>query len=177
MRGFLAFGIAADLTAELKQAVSAVPGGELALLHPPDYHLTIKFLSEFSSTRFFSCLEELSALGAPPANAFLAGRLVLWPMVLALECEPSEEMRRWHGSVNTLLESKGFLRERHPSFRPHITLARRRPERKYPEAERHLLGAGGLFAGRAITLEPPALWRSQAEGTGRRHEAILSVLF
>jgi 2'-5' RNA ligase len=178
VRGFFAFGIKPDFSAELKRALDAFPPDpNLKPLLPADYHVTIKFLSEFSSTDFFACLGELSALGPPPPNSLAAARLALWPTVLALECEPGDALVQWQSQVNALLERKGFKKERHPRFRPHITLARRKPGQKLPRIEAHLESGQKKFEGKIIPLESPALWKSQAEETGRRHQPLLSVLF
>ncbi len=178
MRGFFAFGIEDDFSAELNGAALAFPPDPaLKFLLPVDYHVTIKFLSEFSSTDFFAGLPELCALGAPPASALVAGPLALWPTVLALECEPSAALVAWHREVNALLERRGFLRERHPRFRPHITLARRKPESKIPSLHAHLTHVEHAFRGRPISLQAPALWQSRAEESGRRHQPLLSPLF
>ena len=149
-------------------------------LLPPEQLATIKFLSEYSSTVFFDCLPELCALGPPPKDSLIAGKLALWPTVLVLECEPSEALRAWHREVNTFLERKGFLIERHPRFQPHISLARKKPEHKLISLE----GEGGFlekqrdhFKDRPVPLTAPLLWRSQAEETGRKHWPLLSPLF
>lgn|GEM_PF-6086578 len=180
MRGFFAFGVGELFSAELDVLLKTLPPEpKLKSLHWEDFHVTIKFLSEFSSTKFFACLPELCALGKPPEDSLKAGRLALWPTVLVLECEPSEALVRWHRSVNQLLERKGFLHERHPRFHPHITLARRKPEHKLETVEAWLREPAhcGQFEGRAIHLTAPMLWRSQAEETGRRHQPLLSPLF
>jgi len=178
VRGFLAFGIKDAFTAELESyAAEWQPDPNLSHLLPVDYHITIKFLSEFSSLRFLQCLPEICNLGNPPPHAFRAGAVAIWPSVVALECEPSKEMRDWHGEVNGLLERKGFLQERHPTFHPHITLARRKENEKHGELQRFLLERGKEFAGRMIPVEAPALWRSQPDGMGRRHLPYLSPLY
>ena len=178
MRGFFAFGVSTEFSRELKKAIDAFPNDtSLKPLLPADYHVTIKFLSKFSSTEFFGCLEELCRLGMPPANSLSAGKLALWPTVLALECEPNEELRAWHGKVNALLERKGFIQERHPRFHPHITLARRKLGQKLLETEAYLTKVENLFSEGAIPLTAPALWKSQAEETGRRHQPMLSPIF
>lgn len=171
MRGFFAFGVGKKFSAELAQCTSQIPPDPaLSLMLPVDYHVTIKFLSEFSSTRFVEILPELCALGFPSGALLRAGRIALWPSVLALECEPSEGLVKWHARVNGLLERRGFLKERHPRFHPHITLARRKREKKI------LVENAELFLGRTVPLEAPALWRSQPDGTGRRHMPFLSPL-
>lgn len=178
MRGFFAFGLAPHFASELRSAAEAFPPDPaLKLLLPADYHVTIKFLSEFSSTDFFACLDELSALGAPPLEGLRAGKIALWPTVLALECEPTEELRAWHARVNSLLERKGFIRERHPRFSPHITLARHKAGQTLPGVESHLPKVASAFSGKIVPVEAPALWRSEPEESGRRHRAILSPLF
>lgn len=178
MRGFVAFGIEPEFASRLRAvAESFPPEPALKLLPPADYHVTIKFLSNFSSTDFFGCLDALCAIGKPPADSLRAGKIALWPTVLVLECEPTEELRIWHSRVNELLERKGFIRERHPRFSPHITLARRKAGRALPEVEAHLSGIESGFAGKIVPLRAPALWKSEAEETGRRHRPILSPLF
>lgn len=178
MRGFFAFGIAEDFSAKLRAAAEALPPDPaLKPLLPADYHVTIKFLSNFSSTDFFVCLEELCAIGKPPAESLRAGKIALWPTVLALECEPTEALRAWHAQVNSLLERKGFIHERHPRFSPHITLARRKAGQALPGVEAHLPEVELAFSGQAVPVDAPALWKSEAEETGRRHRPILSPLF
>ena len=177
MRGFLAFGVHHEFSVKLTAAAETFPAiAKLDLLFPADHHITIKFLCEFSSNEFFASLSELCALGAPPRNCLHAGQLALWPTVLALECHPSPGLLAWHSQVNALLEKKGFLKERHPGFRPHITLARKKPGRNQA-AETHLKGLANRFAGDPIPLEAPALWLSQREETGRRYQPILSPVF
>ncbi len=149
----------------------------LKLLPPADYHVTIKFLSEFSSTKFFACLEEIGGLGIPPTNLLRAGKLALWTTVLALECEPSEELIAWQARVNNLLERRGFIKERHPRFHPHITLARRKMGQEHPGIASYMKSVENRFNGRNVPIEAPALWRSQAEETGRRHQPLLSPIF
>lgn len=174
MRGFVAFGIEPEFSARLQTAAAGFAADPaLSLLHSADYHVTIKFLSEFSSTIFFETLEALSALGPPPRQSLTAGKIRLWPTVLVLEATPSEELRAWHREVNALLERRGFIQERHPLFRPHITLGRRKPGREIqvwavPEDS---------FAGENIPVTAPMLWRSQSLETGRRHQELLSILF
>ena len=178
MRGFVAFGLAEGISAELFAAVKeleAQPG--LSLLHSADYHVTLKFLSEFSSERFFQCLPELCALGPPPRDSLVAKQITHWPTVLALECEASPELERWQRELNELLEKNGFLKERHPKFRPHVTLARRKPETKLPALGVWLEKNSGAFEGRGLGIRHAALWRSRAPETGRRHEELLCPLF
>jgi 2'-5' RNA ligase len=178
MRGFLAFGLDAPFSAELAAFAATLPReAKLEPLAAADYHVTIKFLSEFSSTKFVECLGELTALGAPPAHALRAGKLALWPTVLALECEASAELADWHARVNALLERKGFLHERHPRFHPHVTLARRKAGFRLPAVEELLETSGSRFAGRAVEVGAPLLWRTEPDGTGRRHLPYLSPLF
>jgi 2'-5' RNA ligase len=178
MRGFVAFGLDAQFSALLRAEAETFPlDPALKLLLPGDYHVTIKFLSNFSSTDFFSCLDELCAIGKPPANSLRAGKIALWPTVIALECEPTEELREWHSRVNALLERKGFIQERHPRFSPHITLARHKAGQALPEVESHLPKVASAFSGMIVPVEAPALWKSEPEETGRRHRAILSPLF
>lgn len=178
MRGFMAFGVDAGFSAHLRAEAEAFPlDSALKLLHPADYHVTIKFLSNFSSTEFIACLEELCAIGKPPADSLRAGQIALWPTVIALECEPTEELRAWHGKVNSLLERKGFIQERHPRFSPHITLARHKAGQALPGVESHLPKVASAFSGKIVPVEAPALWRSEPEESGRRHRAILTPLF
>ncbi|MGZ3694706.1 MAG: 2'-5' RNA ligase family protein [Bdellovibrionota bacterium] len=178
MRGFFAFGVELEFSLELRKTIVNFPADPgFKLLLPADYHVTIKFLSEFSSTDFFACLDELCELGRPPANALRAGKLALWPTVLALECTPSEELKIWHGKVNALLERKGFIKERHPLFHPHITLARRKMGSKSSGVIAHLQSVENIFNGRLVPLTAAALWKSQAEETGRRHQELLSLIF
>ena len=59
MRGFFAFGLHEGFAAELGAfAESLAVKRELSLLQPADYHLTLKFLSEFSSLDFLRCLQK-----------------------------------------------------------------------------------------------------------------------
>lgn len=168
----MAFGVGEGLSEELGSAVSNLGGSALSLLDPADYHVTLKFLSEFSSERFFECLPDICALGPPPESSLTAGKLALWPTVLALECEAAPAMVQWQKRLNELLEKKGFLKERHPAFRPHVTLARLKAGAKAVPLE-----GEGRFAGRIVPLRPPALWRSRPPETGRRHEELLCPLF
>lgn len=177
MRGFVAFGIGEAFAAELFAFASELPGEGLSLLPSTDLHVTLKFLSEFSSDVFVRTLPELCALGPPPAKGLLAGQAAPWPTVVALECHPSPELVRWHGDLNALLERKGFLHERHPRFRPHITLARRKGVKGSHELAAFLKEKGRALEGRFVPLEAAALWQSQAEETGRRHKPYLSPLF
>jgi 2'-5' RNA ligase len=178
MRGFFAFGIAPEFARQIAEFVERLPPNRLVQpLLPADYHVTIKFLSEFSSTRFIAILGELCELGGPPTGSLKAGQLALWPTVVVLECEADEALRAWHARVNLLLEQAGFLRERHPQFHPHITLARRKPGAKLDAIEAHLEFCRAEFCGTEIPLVAPALWRSQPEDTGRRHQPFLSPLF
>ena len=172
MRGFVAFGVREGFSEQLGSAVKGFGGPAVSLLHPADFHVTLKFLSEFSSERFFECLPELCALGPAPEGSLTAGKLALWPTVLALECEASPALVKWQRELNQLLEKKGFLKERHPAFRPHVTLARLKAGAKSFD-----LHDEGRFAGRNLPLRPPALWRSRPPETGRRHEELLCPLF
>ena len=178
MRGFVAFGLDAGFSAQLRAEAETFPlDPGLKLLLPADYHVTIKFLSNFSSTDFFGILDELCALGKPPAQSLRAGKIAIWPTVIALECEPSDELRAWHSQVNSLLERKGFIQERHPRFSPHITLARHKAGQVLPEVESHLPKVESAFSGKIVPVEAPALWKSEPEETGRRHRPILTPLF
>lgn len=178
MRGFVAFGIEPAFSQELGRAASAFAiEPRLKPLPPTDYHVTIKFLSEFSSTDFVNCLDEICALGAPPVRSLRAGKLALWPTALVLECEATAALADWHSRINSLLEKRGFLKERHPVFKPHITLARRKPDLRLPEVEGLLARMGDAYLGREVPLEAPALWKSVAEETGRRHLPLLSPIF
>ncbi|RZA00390.1 MAG: hypothetical protein EOP11_18370 [Proteobacteria bacterium] len=184
MRGFLGFKLADEFAREVESFVAGWPlDPALRPTLREDLHVTVKFLSEFSSSVFFACLPELIALGPAPVAELRVGRLAIWPTVVALECEASEELREWHGRVNALLERRGFIHERHPLYHPHITLARRRGRPGMPVGELHaetnaaLLGAADFFAGRVVSLRPLSLFQSQAEETGRRHRAILSPLY
>ncbi len=177
MKGFLAFGVSAASSAVLTKIFAGLPPAGLRAVDPTDYHVTIKFLSEFSSTDFFASLPEITELGNPPVASLRAGDLALWPTVLALECDATDELRAWHGEVNRLLERKGFLRERHPRFLPHVTLARRTPGKRLPELEARLEKAHDALRGQSIELEKPALWKTEPDGTGRSHLPFLSPLF
>jgi 2'-5' RNA ligase len=165
MRGFLGFPLAEKPAAEL--AALALPKGKKLLA--PDLHLTIKFLSEFSQDSFVRTLPELCALGKPPVDFVIAGSIVAWPTVIALECEGNDSLTIWRNEVNELLERRGFIHERHPEFRPHITLARGKGIVPDAMAE--------AFRGRKIFLRAPALYRSEHEESGRRHREILTPLF
>jgi 2'-5' RNA ligase len=178
MRGFFGFAVRSPFSTELHETALALPASpKLTPLHPADLHVTIKFLSEFSSLRFFAVLPELAALGPPPAEALRAGKVALWSSVIALECEPGEALVAWHGRVNELLERRGFLRERHPRFRPHVSIARRKEGFRLPGLETALAAIETRFSGRPVPLEAPALWRTEPDGTGRRHLPFLSPLF
>jgi 2'-5' RNA ligase len=177
MRGFFAFAVRDAFALELERAARSLPASpKLTPLLPADYHVTIKFLSEFSSTNFFACLPELCALGAPPADSLRAGKLALWPTVLALECEPTPALVAWHLRVNVLLERRGFIKERHARYNPHVTLARRKEGWRLPEVEAALALSAEKFRGAPVPVEPPVLWRTQPDGTGRRHLPLLSPL-
>lgn len=176
MRGFFGFGLASDFSAKLAAAVNALPvDPQLSPLDPADYHVTIKFLSQFSSPRFLACLEELIAIGDPPLHDLRAGKIALWPTVLALECEAGEKLREWRARVNACLERQGFLRERHPIYRPHVTVARRKTGREPLQVAAALPGLEKTWKGQTVPLEAPALWQSVAEETGRRHRPFLSL--
>ncbi len=179
MRGFFAFGVEEPFSEELASFAKQIEGVEsLILLPPSDFHVTLKFLSEFSSSIFVRTLPDLCALGPPPKNSLIVGVVALWPTVVALECECSPELRSWQLELNKLLERKGFLKERHPLYRPHITLARRRAGgRGEKDIEAWLARGGKRFEGQALPTTAPALWQSQPEGAGRRHRTYLSPLF
>lgn len=179
MRGFLGFNVGEELARELESFVGGLPPD--SVLKPvwvADFHVTVKFLSEFSSEVFFRELPGLLALGPPPASSLRAGRIAVWPTVVALECEATPEFREWHGRVNAFLEGKGFIRERHPAYRPHITLARLRPGAGVGGATSRALAAAELrYSGTGVGLRPLTLFQSQAEETGRKHRPILSPLY
>lgn len=179
MRGFVGFGVEGELAAELSAYAGEIrPAEGLKFTFATDLHVTLKFLSEFSSVEFVRCLPALNALGPPPADSLSAGNVVLWPTVVALECVPAPELVKWKEELNAVLERNGFIKERHPLFHPHITLARLRPAAKESrELRAWLKEHGAKFKGRAVKLCSPALWQSQAEETGRRHRPFLSPLF
>lgn len=178
MRGFVGFAVGEGFAAELAAFRERMPAEGLSFLATPDLHVTLKFLSEFSSAVFARALPEICALGPAPATALKAGKVALWPTVVALECFPCPELVRWHAELNGLLEAKGFLQERHPKFNPHVTLARvKRNDKVSPALSAWLEENGRAFEGRDVPLEAPALWQSQAEETGRRHRPFLSPLF
>lgn len=178
MRGFFAFPVEREFSKRLEKAIHPIATNlDLSVLMPEEYHVTIKYLSHFSSTYFFECLEDIAAVGVPPRDSLKAGALVLWPTVLVLECSASDELMAWQHQVNTLLERRGFIKNRHPLFKPHITLARRIRLEKDNVLEKQILELKGLFLGEGIPLKPPALWRSQAVETGRRHQDFLSLIF
>ena len=185
MRGFLGFNVGEEFARELESFVGGLPPDPfLRPVWVADFHVTVKFLSEFSSEVFLRALPALLELGPPPVGVLRAGRVALWPTVVALECEPSLEFREWHGRVNALLEAKGFIRERHPRFHPHVTLARRkgggggmRPGKLGDDTLVALEAAAESFAGRQVPLRALTLFQSQAEETGRKHRPILSPLY
>lgn len=179
MRGFFGFSVGEEFARELEAFTAGWPADpSLRPIWVADLHVTIKFLSEFSSEVFVRVMPELVALGPPPADALRAGKIALWPTVVALECEPSLALVEWHRRVNAFLEGKGFITERHPKFHPHVTLARRRGREKLsPELLAVLEREADRYRGREVPLKAPCLFQSQAEETGRKHRPILSPLF
>lgn len=178
MRGFLGFPVEPEFGARLGDSVADWAG--LAGLKPvprPDLHLTVKFLGDFSTTEFYSHLDHFRALGAPPAAAFTTGRLAVWPTVLVLECVASERAAEWQSLWNESLERKGFLKERHPLFRPHVTLARWQGQLPPAGLAAAVEKNAGAFTGGCLPLQPLTLYQSQAEETGRRHRPFLSIWF
>lgn len=179
MRGFLGFNVGDEFARELEGFVAGLPPDSfLKPVWVADFHVTVKFLSEFSSELFARTLPDLLALGPPPAGEMKAGQVAEWPTVVALECEASEEFRAWHGRVNALLEARGFIHERHPHYRPHITLARKRGVGRLEAATVAALKAADLhYSGAEVPLRALTLFQSQAEETGRKHRPILSPLY
>jgi len=178
MRGFFAFPVEKEFSGELNQLIAGVsPSGFLLPLFAAEYHVTLKYLSNFSSTEFFHCLKEVLPLGAPPRDGLRAGVIALWPTVLVLEGRANEELLDWQSRVNELLERKGFIKNRHPIFKPHITLARLKSPASGRALSASIAQIAGALEGRNIPLGPPTLWRSEAEETGIRHRAFMSVLF
>lgn len=179
MRGFVGFGVGEEFAEDLRAFAESIgPGAGLRLTHAADLHVTLKFLSEFSSVEFARCLPELAALGPPPDGFMRAGAVAIWPTVVALECEASAELVSWKEALNCLLERRGFIKERHPAYHPHVTLARIGSVAKGSRELADLVKERSrAFEGRRVPLEPPALWQSQAEETGRRHRPFLSPLF
>lgn len=179
MRGFYGFSVGDQFALELGQFTASWPADPgLRPTWVADLHVTIKFLSEFSSDVFVRELPGLLELGPPPSDALRAGKIALWPTVVALECEPSVALVEWHRKVNAFLEGKGFIHERHPKFHPHVTLARRRGREKLsPELLRVLEREADRYVDREVPLRRPTLFQSQAEETGRKHRPILSPLF
>ncbi len=175
----MGFGVAEGFAAELRSFAESIGAGAgLRLMHASDLHVTLKFLSEFSSVEFARCLPELAALGPPPAATMRAGAVALWPTVVALECEASAELVSWKEALNSLLERRGFIKERHPAYHPHVTIARIGAAAKgNRELAARVEERSRAFEGRQVPLVPPALWQSQAEETGRRHRPFLSPLF
>lgn len=179
MRGFLGFNVGEEFARELESFVSGLPPDPfLKPVWVADFHVTVKFLSEFSSEVFLRALPELVELGPPPVGSLRAGLLAVWPTVVALECEASAEFREWHRLVNAFLEGKGFIRERHPRFRPHVTLARKKGLGNLGEdVARALSAASDRYVGVSVPLRALTLFQSQAEETGRKHRPILSPLY
>jgi len=179
VRGFLGFNVGEEFARELEGFVSGLPPDSfLKPVWVADFHVTVKFLSEFSSDLFARTIPELLALGPPPVIALKAGLVAAWPTVVALECEPTPELRAWHRRVNTLLEARGFLTERHPLYRPHVTLARKKGLGSLSaEVAQALRAEFDRFAGREVPLRALTLFQSQAEETGRKHRPILCPLY
>lgn len=178
MRGFLGFPLEESFGERLAALVAgwkAFP--DLKPVPRPDLHLTVKFLGEFSTVEFHRHLDEVRALGPPPAAAFTAARLAVWPTVLVLECAASEGAMEWQRRWNETLERKGFLKERHPRFRPHVTLARWKGETPPAGLAAAVELCEHQFAGSSLPIEPLALYQSQAEETGRRHRPFLTICF
>ena len=125
MRMFLGIAMPETVRARLAEAQGALSGGRL--VHPEDFHLTLRFLGEASAFQLKDLEAELLGLEAPAFDLLLRGLGVfgnghqvraLWAAIA-----PSPELEHLQGKIERACQQAGFDAERR-KFKPHVTLAR-----------------------------------------------------
>ncbi len=131
MRTFAAIALPASVKSALADLCQAnIP--DARWVHPSDFHLTLRFIGDTNKSTLQRYRDALSAVdGEPfpltvqgvgrfPQNARKRPR-VLWADVVA-----TPKLLALQKTVDNTLQSAGLPPDRHPTYTPHITLARLR---------------------------------------------------
>lgn len=160
IRRFLALGVPAEVREQLARATAHLraPRAGLRASQPAGWHVTLAFLGDLEDDRSQLATEVLAstlATSAPRPAPWLAiqraGRFGDRVLVVHLSDDPEGALERFVTVLHTELRSVGLAVPDRP-FRPHLTLARARGQRR--------VRTGDV----AQVLTPVLGWRPDAVG-------------
>jgi len=173
--------LAPDAASRAALAKIAAPAAA-RVVHPADLHLTLAFLGAISAAQGQALSAALATLAAPvPPLAFTG--IAYWPQpararVMVATFAPCEALLRMVRHLRAVLIDLALPVEDRP-FRPHVTLARFRPDsRTNGAAGDDAVAAGPEVAGtapRAARFEAMALYASMPAAPGPRYRALASA--
>ena len=124
-RLFVAIDFPEAVNRRLAGLCSSLPGARW--LPPEQFHLTLRFIGEVDGGAFADILGGLSDVACAPFSLSLRGLGYFpprgRPRVLWVGVDPSDEMTRLHGRIESRLRRLGVAPEGR-KFAPHVTLAR-----------------------------------------------------
>lgn len=174
MRAFVAIDLPAAARAALAAVQQALPAGRAVA--PDNLHLTLAFLGEHPEARIEEVHYALERIALPGFDLTLAGLDSFGraaPRVLFVGADGGPALDRLHRRVRGAAHSAGIQlpRER---FRPHVTLARFRPELDAQDRERlrRFLTRRAGVALPAFPVTDFALYRSTLRPDGPVHEEL-----
>jgi len=164
--------VALELPTIAREALGSLDIDETTwrVLKPETLHITLAFLGESPHAEQITPL--ITAHAGEPAPHLTLRRLLLLPprkaRVLTAELE-AQGLSELQAGISGELEQAGVYTPEKRPFRPHVTVARLRPQTRAPRrADTHLEALS--FHGTAITL-----YASRLHPRGARYEALATV--
>lgn len=146
--------------------------GNLGWVRAENLHVTLKFLGEVPDGQVPAVCDALKGVAVPgPLRLNVQGVTFFPPrgpirvFVAEVGGPDMQPLCALQAAVEHALEAVGFPREGRP-FRPHVTLARARRERRVPAVARKLVAEHPLPAGEPFDVDAFVLMRSELKPMG-----------
>ncbi len=152
-----------------------------------NYHVTLRFFGEVGDEQVPLLAERLKGLvgfpdgqrGGPataeplsvPVTGFAGLPAARRARLAAAMLAPHPTLSAWADALAAITEPGSALPESGRPFRPHVTVSRFRRQRPFPESSLTDPDAGRPEA-LILTLEPPALYRSETRPDGARYTRL-----